>query len=145
MRSIHLLNANLMNGVVSCGRSRSLVTALLLVSMFLVLVLTVRSAHADMGMEPGSGNMEKPRVYDVDVFFDGIDQYAIYGSVGNCGRLDGVLITLGGVLRGATEMTDEFGNFHYLGIVADGSGMELAITATSHAGIKSDVCYVRLP
>ena len=82
---------------------------------------------------PPSGGEEitgKLRVENLQAFFDGIDQYAVFGEVTNCADPDGLTITFGGIFAGHTTTTGNDGYFYIVISHEEANGATVSATAT---------------
>jgi hypothetical protein len=110
---------------------------MLLLSFLAVITLGVRAV----------GNEEehpKPRIENFQVFFDGIDQYSVYGEVVNCDDLDNIPVTLGGVFEGYSTETGFDGVFFLMIIHEDATGQMATAKATCHSGVTSNTTWADL-
>jgi hypothetical protein len=88
---------------------------------------------------------EQPWLEGLEVYFDGIDQYAIVGQVTHCDEVGGVQIDIGGAFPGESTTTASDGYFFHLVIsqpVPDGA--IVTAQATCHEGLKSDLMSVEV-
>lgn len=87
----------------------------------------------------------KPFIVNFNVSYDGIDQYFITGTVTDCDVVEGMDVTFGGALSGASTTTDLYGNFFYLAMLPDAHNQTVSATATCYAGQTSDPVSQLLP
>lgn len=113
----------------------------------MAIVLATGAAGDDLPGDPddppgGGGEPaqhEQPWLENLQIFFDGIDQYAITGQVTHCDEIGGVRIDIGGAV-GDHWTTTEFDGSFFLLVIHDpvASGSIISGVATCHEGMSSD-------
>jgi hypothetical protein len=86
----------------------------------------------------------KPVIENFQAFFDGIDQYSVYGQVVDCEDLEGLEIRFGGVFTGESTQTGFDGWFYTIIIHEEATGSLAQAVAISHDGVQSEPASIEL-
>jgi hypothetical protein len=78
-----------------------------------------------------------PVIVDFQAFFDGIDQYTVYGRVERCEDVDGLLVEFGGVFAGESATTGVDGWFYTILVHEEATGQYAHAVTTCHEGLRS--------
>jgi hypothetical protein len=140
-------------GDISAMRRRGMSMSL---GCLIALTLTVGVAGDDFPSDPSAPvateepeeeeptEPRKPVIENFQAFFDGIDQYSVYGQVVDCEELEGLEIRFGGVFTGETTETGFDGWFYTIIIHEEATGSLAQAVAISQDGMQSEPASIEL-
>jgi hypothetical protein len=113
------------------------------VALLLAFLATISLGVSAMGDEEAEAP-PKPRIENFQAFFDGIDQYSLFGEVVNCDNVEGIEVEFGGIFEGYSATVRDDGYFSVLVVHEEATGEIVTAKCTSHEGQESDTISIDL-